>query len=197
MRRSAMRLILICPLLCTLLACEKVDYLELAPEAVVLKQPKGEVWVQAKAMSHTGVQAPRVMIGWSIKDPSIATVDEKGKVRPLKSGHTEVVATHKSITASVPVDVLYVEKVEVEPKEVTVTEGGDPVELKAIGLDYLGRPLKDRSPTFHSSDPKVVSMGQNAVFGLAPGSGVVEVQVDGAKASVKVVVEADKTKPKK
>ena len=46
-------------------------------------------------------------------------------------------------------------------------------------------------------DPKVVSMGQNAVFGLAPGESMVEVQVDGVKASVKVVVEADKVKPKK
>ena len=180
-----------------LLGCDKVDYLELSPEAVVLKQPGTEVWVQAKAMSQTGVQAPRAMIGWSIKDSSIATVDAKGKVHPVKSGHTEVVATHKSITASVPVDVLYTEKVEVEPKEVTVTEGGDPVELKAKGLDYLGRHLKDRSATYKSSDPKVVSMGQNAVFGLAPGTATVEVQVDGATASVKVVVEADKAKPKK
>ncbi len=180
-----------------LLACEKVDYLELSPDAVVLKQSNNEVWVQAKAMSHTGVQAPRAMVGWSMKDPSIATVDEKGKVKPLKSGHTEVIASHKSITASVPVDVLYTEKVEVEPKEVTVTEGGDPVELKAMAFDYLGRPLKDRSPTFRSSDSKVVSMGQNAVFGLAPGSAVVDVQVDGAKASVKILVEADKSKPKK
>jgi hypothetical protein len=115
----------------------------------------------------------------------------------LKSGHTEVIATHQSITASVPVDVLFTEKVEVEPKEVTVTEGGDSVELKVKALDYLGRHLKDRSATFRSSDSKIVSMGQNAVFGLAPGSGVVDVQVDGAKASVKVVVEPDKSKPKK
>jgi uncharacterized protein YjdB len=181
----------------TLLACDKVDYLELSPEAVVLKQPNTEVWVQAKAMAHTGKQAPRVMIAWSVKDPSIATVDDQGKVRPVKSGHTEVIATHKSITASVPVDVLYTEKVDVEPKEVTVTEGGDPIELKAKAFDYLGRPLKDRTPTYKSSDAKVVSMGQNAVFGLAPGSAVVDVQVDGAKTSVKVVVEADKAKPKK
>jgi hypothetical protein len=192
-----MRLVSIFLTAALLFACEKVDYLELAPEAVVLKQPNNEVWVQAKAMSHTGVQAPRAMVGWSIKDPSIATVDDKGKVKPVKSGHTEVVASHKSITASVPVDVLYTEKVEVEPKEVTVTEGGDPVELKVKSLDYLGRTLKDRSPTFHSSDSKVVSMGQNAVFGLAPGSAVVDVQVDGAKTSVKVVVEADRAKPKK
>ena len=192
-----MRPLLILSTAAGLLACEKVDYLELSPDTVVLKQPTNEVWVQAKAMSRTGVQAPRAMLGWSIKDPAIAAVDDKGKVKPLKSGRTEVIVSHKEITASVPVEVLFVEKVEIEPAEVTVTEGGDPLELKVKVLDYLGRPLKDRAATFRSSDPKVVSMGQNAVFGLAPGSVVVEVQVEGAKASVKVVVEADKAKPKK
>jgi hypothetical protein len=180
-----------------LLACEKVDYLELKPEQVILKQPNNEVWMQARAMSHTGTHAARASIGWSVKDPLIATVDGKGKVKPLKSGHTEVIATHGEVTASVPVDVVYVEKIQVTPTEITVKEGGEPEELKVKSFDYQGRELKDRTPTFRSADSKVVSMGQNAVFGLAPGSSVVEVQVDAVKASVNVVVEADKAKPKK
>ncbi len=178
-------------------ACDKIDYLELKPDMVILKQPNNEVWMEAKAMSRQGVHAPRAEIGWSIKDPSVATVDRTGKIKPLKSGHTEVVAKHGDVEASVPVDVLYVEKVEASPKEVTVVEGGDPVELHAKAWDYQGHELKDRSPTFRSSDPKVVSMGQNNCFGLAPGEATVEVQVDGVKTSIHVTVEADKTKPKK
>ena len=143
------------------------------------------------------MQAARASIAWSVKDPSIATIDATGKVKPLKSGHTEVIATHGSVTASVPLDVLFVEKVQVAPTEVTVKEGGESVELKVKAFDYQGRELKDRTPTYRSADQKIVSMGQNAVFGLAPGASIVEVQVDGVKASVKVVVEADKAKPKK
>jgi hypothetical protein len=187
--------ILICAV--TLLGCEKIDYLEIKPEQVVLKQANNEVWLQAKAMSHGGQQAARASIGWTVKDPTIATIDGTGRVKPLKSGHTEVVATHGSVTASVPLDVLYVEKVEVVPTEVTVKEGGESVELKVKAYDYLHHELKDRTPTYRSEDSKVVSMGQNAVFGLAPGASTVEVQVDGVKAVVKVVVEADKVKPKK
>ena len=187
--------ILVCTL--TLLGCEKIDYLEIKPEQVILKQANNEVWMQAKAMSRTGAQAARASIGWSIKDPSIAAIDATGKVKPLKSGHTEVVATHGSITATVPLDVLYVEKVEVVPTEATLKEGGESVEFKVKAFDYQGRELKDRTPTYRSADSKVVSMGQNAAFGLAPGSSIVEVQVDGVKASVKVVVEADKAKPRK
>ena len=187
--------ILVCGLI--LLGCEKIDYLEIKPEQVFLKQPKNETRMQAKAMSRTGTQAARAAIGWSVKDPAIASIDATGKVKPLKSGHTEILATHGSITASVPLDVLFVEKVEVKPTEVTVKEGGDQVELKVKAFDYQGRELKDRTPTYRSVDPKIVSMGQNAVFGLAPGTSSVEVQVDGVKASVKVVVEADAVKPKK
>lgn len=177
--------------------CDKIDYLELKPTQVVLKQPNNEVWMEVKAMSQQGVHSPRAEVGWSIKDPEIASVDKTGKVRPLKSGHTEVIAKHASVEASVPVDVLFVEKVEPAVKEVTVTEGGDPVELHAKAFDYQGHELKDRTPTFRSSDPKVVSMGQNNCFGLAPGEATVEVQVDGVKSSIHVTVEPDKTKPKK
>ncbi len=180
-----------------LVGCDKVDYLELKPTQVVLKQPNNEVWMEVKAMSQQGVHSPRAEVGWSVKDPEIATVDKTGKVRPVKSGHTEVIARHGSVEASVPVDVLFVEKVEPSAKEVTVVEGGDPVELKARAFDYQGHELKDRTPTFRSSDPKVVSMGQNNCFGLAPGEATVEVQVDGVKSSIHVTVEPDKTKPKK
>ena len=180
-----------------LLACDKIDYLELQPDAVTLKQPNNEVWMQARAMSQQGKHTPRAAIGWSVKDPEIASIDAAGKVHPLKSGHTEVIATHGSVTATVPVDVIYVEKVEVAPTEVTLKEGGDPVELKVKAYDSKGRELKDRTPTFRSLDSKIASMGQNAVFGLAPGSSMVEVQVDAVKASVKVVVEADKAKARK
>src|SRR5438128_493013 len=74
--------------------CDKIDYLELSPDQVIFKQANNEVWMQAKAMSHTGKQTPRAAIGWSVKDPSVAQVDSTGKLKPLKSGHTEVVASH-------------------------------------------------------------------------------------------------------
>lgn len=180
------------PLLLLLAAgCDRIDYIRIEPSAIVLKQANNEVWLSAKAMNNQGRQAERASIGWSSADPSIATVDDKGKVKPVKSGSTEIIARHGKVEARATVDVLFVEKVEVDPKEVTVVEGGPSVELKVKAFDHRGKELKDRTPTFHSTAAKVVSMGQNAVFGLAPGEGEVVVQVDGVKASVKVTVQAD------
>ena len=178
-------------------ACDKVDYIKIAPDSVVFKQLNNEVWLTGHAMNHQGRRSERASIGWKIADPAIATVTEKGLLKPLKSGHTEVIATHQGVEARAGVDVLLVEKVVVEPTEVTVMEGGPSVELKARAFDYLKRELKDRTPTYKSLADKTVSMGQNAVFGLAPGEGNVEVQVDGVKASVKVTVTKDPAVGKK
>jgi hypothetical protein len=175
-----------------LCACERVDYLELKPETVIFRQANNEVWLQARALAHTGTQATRAAITWSSADPQVATIDAKGRGKPVKSGHTEFIARHDAIEARVPVDVLFTEKIEVTPKEVRVTEGGESVELKVRAFDYQGRELKDRSASYSASNKDVVSMGQNAVFGLSPGSGTVTVSIEGVKDTVNVVVEADK-----
>lgn len=173
-------------------ACERVDYLELKPEAVIFRQASNEVWLQVRAMAHTGTQATRAAVTWSSADPAVATIDAKGRGKPVKSGHTEFVARYDAIEARVPVDVLFTEKIEVTPKDVRVTEGGESVELKVRAFDYQGRELKDRSASYASSNKDVISMGQNAVFGLSPGSGTVTVVVEGVKETVNVVVEPDK-----
>lgn len=173
-------------------ACDKVDYIELSPDSVMLRQPNNEVWLSAKAMSRQGRQGIRISVGWVSADPSIATVDSTGKVKPVKSGHTEIIATYKGVEARVPVDVVFTERVEVEPKEVSLVEGGEPVELHAKGFDYRGKPLTDRTPTFSVTDKKIASMGQNAVFPMGVGKTEVVVQVDGIKASVQVTVAPEK-----
>jgi hypothetical protein len=180
-----------------LTACDKVDYIKIEPEPIIFKQANNEVWLSGKAMNHQGRRSERASIGWSVADPTIAQVDAKGRLIPLKSGHTEVIAKHQDIEARAGVDVLFVEKIDVTPKEVTVMEGGDPVDLQVKAFDYMKREIKDRTPTYKSLNDKIVSVGKNAVFGLSPGEGAVEVQVDGVKASVKVTVTKDPNAGKK
>jgi uncharacterized protein YjdB len=175
-------------------ACDKIDYIELDPAEIVLRQPNNEVWLVAHGKSRQGRPGIRVVVGWSSADPSIATVDNTGKVRPVKSGHTEIIAKYRDVEARVPVDVLYVEKVAVEPKELTLVENGESVELHAKAFDYRGKEIKDRTPTFNGSDPKVISVAQNAVFGMAPGNATITVQVDSIKTTVPVTVEKEKKK---
>lgn len=187
-----MRRLLPCLLLVLTAACEKIDFIEIEPAEIVLRQPNNEVWLVAHGKSRQGRPGIRVVVGWSSADESIAVVDNTGKVKPVKSGRTEIIAKYGEVEARVPVDVLYVEKISVEPKELKLVQDGESVELKAKAFDYRGKEIKDRTPTFNGSDPKVISVAQNAVFGMGPGTASVTVQIDGVKTTVPVTVEAAK-----
>jgi hypothetical protein len=89
-----------------------------------------------------------------------------------------VAARIGSITATVPVEVLLAEKMRVEPNPVVLHEYGKPVDLRVIVYDYRGRELRDRTATFYSMDPKVLTMGSNSAHPGRAGSTQVEVRVD-------------------
>lgn len=173
------------PLVATLLlalasgiGCVKADFIEITPDVVTLKQKNNMVWLRAMVKSHNGQEYPQARPSWSVRDPSIAQVDEAGKLTPVKSGRTEVVASYGDISASIPVEVLYAEKMKVTPANATLDPDGEPVEFSVQVFDYMGRELRDRTPSFKSLDQKVLTMGQNAAHPGQPGSTKVEVRVD-------------------
>ena len=192
--RTLLRLAIAGSVLALFAACEQVDYIELVPPSLTFKQPNNTSFVEAKCMARTGVRALKAKVVWSIKDPEIATVDDKGKVSPVKSGKTEVIAKYGDIVSTAPVDVLFVEKITVEPLKLVMKEGDNAVPLNVKAFDYAGRELRDRRPTLASKDKKIVQIvaAGTAILPLDPGETTVDVQVEGKSASVQVVVEADK-----
>lgn len=176
--------------------CDRVEYIEITPSPVICKQKNNDVWMRARAMSQTGIHYAHATIGWTIADPTVASIDDTGKLRPLKSGQTELTAAHKNIRATVPVEVLFAEKLVVQPTSLGFKEGDPAVELAVKVFDYKGRELTDRSPIFRSTDPEVVSMGQNAVFPVNAGQAKVEVRVGDLLQTVDVKVEGAKTATK-
>jgi hypothetical protein len=174
--------------------CSQVDYLDLEPDVVVLKQRNNMVWMRARPMSQTGVHYAQEKVTWSVKDPSIAQIDESGKLTPVRTGRTEVIARHREVMAAVPVEVIFAEKMQVEPSTVTLQEGDEPIELTVKVWDGGGRELRDRTPTYQTLNKKVVSIGQNALFPLGPGTAEVEVRVDELVQRVPVTVTPEKKK---
>ena len=179
-------------------ACSDVAYIEMTPGQVVFKQANNQVWMQAKCMSRQGVFAPKARVSWSVKDPAIAKVSEKGELSPLKSGATEVIARYQEVEGRVPVSVLFVEKIEVEPKTVTVKEGAEAVSLKVKAFGADGQQITDRGVVFNVHDKLVAQVvgGGTQILGLDPGTTAVDVSVDAVKTSVTFVVESDSNKKK-
>ena len=178
------------------IGCDNVEYITLEPAHVTLRTKNDSVWMKATGKSQTGHSYPKAEMSWSMKDESIAKVDNTGKVTPVKSGATELIVSHGKVTASVPVEVLLAEKMSVEPKSITLKQGEDGQEFKVKVYDYKGRELKDRTATFSAKDKKVASMAGSKAFPLDPGKTQVEVRVEDLTELVEVTVEADKTAKK-
>jgi hypothetical protein len=176
-------------------ACERIDYIELVPTEVIFKQPKAETWLEAKCMARNGARAVKAKVGWSVKDPSVAAVSNKGLVTPVGDGETEVIAKVGDVEAHAVVQVIYVDHIEIEPKVLTIKEGAQSVHVTVTSYRRNGKVLADRKPMFSSADRKIVQIvGDNALLPLDPGTTTVNVQVEGARASLQVVVEPDKQK---
>jgi hypothetical protein len=179
-------------------ACERIDYIELVPSEVIFKQPNNSAWMEAKCMARNGVRAVKARVEWSVGDPAVAKVDNKGLLTPVADGDTEVIARVGDVEARVPVRVIYVERIEVEPKSLTLTEGDDAATPTVRAFRKDGKPITDRTTTLKSNDQKVVQVvGGGSLLPLDPGTTTVDVQVDGAKASISVTVQPEKTPKKK
>lgn len=181
--------------LTALCGCERIDYIELAPAEVTFKQANNSAWLEAKCMARNGVRAVKARVEWSTKDPAIATVDNKGLVKPVADGETEVIAKVGDVEARVPVRVIYVDRITVEPAELTLKDTDDAAKVKVTAYRKDGKVITDRATTFTSRDLKIVRVaGEGALMPLDPGTTTVDVQVDGAKSSLSVTVVEDKTK---
>ena len=178
-----------------LCACEKIDYIDLVPADVTFKAPTAQTWMEAKCMARSGARATRTPVSWSVKDPSIAAVTAKGLLTPVADGETEVIAKAGDVEARATVQVIYVDRIEVEPKVLTMKEGEQSTHVKVRAFRKSGKELTDRKALYSSADRKIVQIvGDNALLPLDPGTTTVKIQVEGATTSLQVVVEPDKQK---
>lgn len=193
-----MRRLLLVILATAATACDKVDFIEIQPGDVEFQSRGESKNLSARCMSRAGKRAERAMVSWTVKDPEIAEVNQKGVLKPKKSGTTEAVAHYDQVEAAIPVRVTFVEKIEVLNPTVTIKEGAEavPIQLKFLGLN--NKDLGKRGVTYTPRDKKVAAIvGGNAILPLDPGKTVVDIQVDGISASMEVTVEEDKSLKKK
>ncbi len=177
-----------------LTGCPSPDYIDIEPGHVTLKQKNNSEWLKARVKAHNGTDFPKAVVGWSSKDPTVATVDDKGRLTPLKSGSTEIVASYHGLKASVPVEVVFAERMEVKPAVLELSEYGDAVDVEVTVYDHRGRALRDRTPMFKSLDQKVLTMGRNAAHPGQAGETKVEVRVEELVQTVDVKVGKSKRK---
>ena len=132
-----------------------------------------------------------IHVGWSSRDPSIATVDANGAVVAGKSqGSTWIVArTAMNVADSASVKVRApVDKVTIAPGSATLTRGQSSsfsAELRDAG-NHL---IDDRTPAWSSSDPSVAAVSATgSVVALKIGTATISASAEGKTATATVTV---------
>lgn len=128
----------------SVVACTKPTHISIDPKQPLIKGRLESVQLIGHVMTNK-VEDAMAHVTWRSEDPAIAAVDEMGKVSGKGSGRTQIVATFGELTASVPVEVSWVEQVRASADRVELSiEAGDPAKVTVEGLGFDGRVLKDR-----------------------------------------------------
>jgi hypothetical protein len=179
-----------------LAGCMKPDHVEFEPEQLSMTRRGEQVWVHAKYLDHQGRTYPKEQATWTSSDPKVATVDAKdkpGNVTAVGPGHCTITArTEGGIEAELPVSVLTVEKLQVSPLEVKLSEDSDKQPMQVVALGPDNRPLKGRQPHMKCLDEKVCNSDGENVWPVGPGATTLEVNVEDQTVKIPVAVEKGK-----
>lgn len=128
-------------------------------------------------------------IEWISSDPTIATVNEKGEIKPLKVGKVTITAKTSMAEYSIPVNILTskiaIKKITFKSTSATVKTG------QSISLGYTVSPSDANSTiTWSSKDKSIATVDQNGnVTGVKKGETTITAKSGTITAKIKVTVK--------
>jgi hypothetical protein len=172
-----------------LAGCQQADHLEITPRQPVLKTRGESVQLVVRVMARQ-YEIVKQHVDFTSKDPFIATVDDKGVVRPIASGIAHIQAKHGDIVAEVPVEVSLVEALRSDVDAVELSyEAGDPAKPHVIPIGFDGRELHDRPVFFTSKDERVCRVdGSGQFWPVEKGETTVNARIDDKEVEIKCTV---------
>ncbi len=131
-------------------------------------------------------------VAWTVRDSAVASVSTSGTVMGLQLGTTQVMAQSEGITASLTLNVVRVPVARVQFAVASqMLNVGDSLPVGAIVSDASGAALTDRSVTYVSTGPTVVSVTQDGLLrGIAPGTATVTATTGGVAGQLSVQVRS-------
>ncbi|MGW8267882.1 MAG: Ig-like domain-containing protein, partial [Longimicrobiales bacterium] len=147
--------------------------ISVSPSSLSLTALGEEEVIEVQAFDASGNPVSGAGVSWTSLDPSIATVDQGGKVISRSVGVTTIVASALccGTSDSVTVNVTQLpESVRVSPSSLGLPVGGT-AGLSATVVDRNGYHISTGVFTWSSSKPSIASIdGSGRVTGIAPGS---------------------------
>lgn len=192
MRRFALIGLAVLAVLSTL-GCDKPAYVDLEPKAFTFKRVGEDLWWKAKVRAKNNKFIQTKTVTWTSADPSVVSIDAKGRAKAVGPGQTTITAMCEGIKSDAVVDVQGVSKITVEPAEgLTLDARGEGKPIKVTVFDLAGHPTIDRVPQFRcqSEDICRVFPGDEGpvVNGVDSGETTLLVSCEGKTATIPIKV---------
>lgn len=165
-----------------------VATVEITPVAPAVFED-GAIQLSARTLAANGSVLSGRAVSWTSSNPASATIDGSGRVSAIDPGTATITATSEGRSATVTLTVLRSRTAEVRLSVSDVLVGtGDVVAVTAQAVDSAGRPLRNRTYVWSTDAPAVATASAGAVRGVAEGTTVLRVEVEGTEETADVDV---------
>jgi uncharacterized protein YjdB len=172
----------------------KVATIELAPPALSFESDATTKTIVATLKDGDGADiAEERPATWASKDPAVATVD-KGVVKPVGSGSTEVTVTVEEATATAKVDVVLLKRIQLQTPAMVLVAGSPAEKLALNFMNERGEAIDAAKaakwkPEWKIADTAVATVdATGTLIAVAAGSTTLTVTVNEFNTEMKITV---------
>ena len=171
-----------------------VGEVRVTPQTISIEEGQNHTLV-ATVLDAQGRSLTGRSISWVSEDPSVATVEEGGRITGVAPGSTIISASCEGVIGRVSVTVLQlpVASVEVSPTSGNLLVGAT-LNLDALLSAWHGGALSGRDVLWSSSNPDVAAVTtEGVVMGVAEGAAMITASSEGKEGSseIRVVPEQE------
>lgn len=170
----------------------KVASVEVSPPKVELRADNQTKQLSATVKDAAGnvLEGERVTT-WKSADNAVATVDMTGKVKPAGSGATTITVTIDEQSATVPVSVILLKRIQLQSPAMVIVAGTPSEALVLNFMNERGERIEPegQKATWKTTDPAIATVTDaGVVTGVAVGSTLLTAQVGELKAEMTLTV---------
>jgi hypothetical protein len=175
----------------TWVACgNDVKMVEVEPTNINFTKPSQSEKITAKAQDIRGAEIGGVGFTYRSEDPSVATVESDGTVKPAGNGNTAIVAeTSTGVTGEAFVKVCLPKAIVCDPAEKLELKVGISAPIKCHAIDCKDKKIPGRLELTAADDKMLLKEGNDVFIGLAVGDTRVNIKSFGLETSVAVHVD--------
>jgi hypothetical protein len=167
-----------------------VKIVEVDPSNISFTKPSQSEKINAKAQDIHGGEIPGISFSYSSENPSVATVDADGTIKPAGNGSTAITAkTPSGVTGEAFVKVCLPKEITCDPPDKLMLKVGVSAPIKCEIKDCDDKKIQTRAVLTQADKSMLLKEGDDIFIGLKVGDTSVKVEAFGMEKTVAVRVD--------